>query len=607
MGYPIYHSQYTAAQIEAAIGKGPRVNTAGYWEVWNVGTGAYESTGVGAGVTPPTVVTQAADMTNHGYIYIYNGAETGYTAGYWYYWDGSAWTAGGAYQVAATDPTLTVAGAAADAKAAGDKLGELKSAISDLFNGFDFGWVNGYIRGSDGAIVSGNTSRTSVAFPFSFFPSFIIDSDAFKSVPTYNYFGLWSNGGYVGYWRNGKFYLPTNVETESIAFDAIRVVMSTASSPSYETLSFESVIEKFDKYVAIASLPGYSFDYPITKTINIRANVGYVKLNGTTGASQAGLWEHSDFIAIEPSYKVTYYVLGATNVASVSFYDASQTIMPAYNVVAPDGTNMISGTVEAPDGAKFVRVCGFYANHTNEYAESETPITLGEVVQKVATNTNGSFWSGKTIGFLGDSITEGLYTEVGELAPDKKAAKPYPIIVGEVLDAIILNYGVSGTSISSTTDTKPSKCFIARAPGMTNDLDLVVVLGGTNDYVTSVPLGTAADTTDVSFYGALDVLCNLLIAKYPSKRVVFVTPLLRDYMGHGEGANNLGYTLEDIRKAITDVASDRYGLMVLDGKKVGISPYNATWRATYIYDGLHPNPIGHELLGKNLARMLSAV
>lgn len=120
MGYPIYHSQYTAAQIEAAIGKGPRVNSSGYWEVWNVANMAYESTGVGAGVTPPTVVTQVSQMTNHGYIYIYNGSEAGYTAGYWYYWNGSAWTAGGTYQVAATDPTLSVAGAAADAKGTGD-------------------------------------------------------------------------------------------------------------------------------------------------------------------------------------------------------------------------------------------------------------------------------------------------------------------------------------------------------------------------------------------------------------------------------------------------------------------------------------------------------
>ena len=129
MANPIFHSQYTAAQIEAAIGKGPRVNSSGYWEVWNVSTGAYESTGVGAGVNPPTVVTQVSQMTNHGYVYIYNGSETGYKAGYWYYWDGSAWTAGGAYQVAATDPTLSVSGAAADAKV----TGELKANTRNLF------------------------------------------------------------------------------------------------------------------------------------------------------------------------------------------------------------------------------------------------------------------------------------------------------------------------------------------------------------------------------------------------------------------------------------------------------------------------------------------
>lgn len=128
MSNPIYRSAYNAAQIEAAIDKGPRVNASGYWEVWNVETMAYVSTGVGAGVKPPTVVTQVSQMTNHGYVYIYNGSETGYTAGYWYYWNGSAWTAGGAYQSAPVDPTLSVAGAAADAKACGD----IKSAVGDL-------------------------------------------------------------------------------------------------------------------------------------------------------------------------------------------------------------------------------------------------------------------------------------------------------------------------------------------------------------------------------------------------------------------------------------------------------------------------------------------
>lgn len=153
MSNPIFHSQYTAAQIENAIGKGPRVNASGYWEVWNVANGAYESTGVGAGVAPPTVVTQVSQMTNHGYIYIYNGSETGYTAGYWYYWNGSAWTAGGAYQVAATDPTLSVAGAAADAKATGDAVEMLDAAINSLsvVTTPELTWSKGGYNSSTGA------------------------------------------------------------------------------------------------------------------------------------------------------------------------------------------------------------------------------------------------------------------------------------------------------------------------------------------------------------------------------------------------------------------------------------------------------------------------
>ena len=91
--------------------------------------------------------------------------------------------------------------------------------------------------------------------------------------------------------------------------------------------------------------------------------------------------------------------------------------------------------------------------------------------------------------------------------------------------------------------------------------------------------------------------------KYPGKRIVFLTPFHRS----SEAANKVGATLAQYKQAIYDVARDEFGFAVLDGWTVGLSPKNAKVKAEYIVDGVHPNPIGHELIGANLARMLNAI
>ena len=72
----------------------------------------------------PLTAATAADMTDTDRVYVYTGSETGYTAGNWYYHNGTAWTSGGAYNSVAvnTDTDLINAGVPADAKTAGNAI-----------------------------------------------------------------------------------------------------------------------------------------------------------------------------------------------------------------------------------------------------------------------------------------------------------------------------------------------------------------------------------------------------------------------------------------------------------------------------------------------------
>lgn len=82
----------------------------------------------------PTPVSTVAEITDESAVYLYTGSETGYTAGNWYYYNGTAWTSGGTYGGAVTDTTLSISGAPADAKAVGDALAEKADAddVGDL-------------------------------------------------------------------------------------------------------------------------------------------------------------------------------------------------------------------------------------------------------------------------------------------------------------------------------------------------------------------------------------------------------------------------------------------------------------------------------------------
>lgn len=86
----------------------------------------------------PYIATTVAGMTDKTRVYVYQGSESGYTSGNWYYWNGSAWTSGGIYNSAAvnTDKTLTQSDKPADSAIVGKEIGSLKESLSNKITKF---------------------------------------------------------------------------------------------------------------------------------------------------------------------------------------------------------------------------------------------------------------------------------------------------------------------------------------------------------------------------------------------------------------------------------------------------------------------------------------
>ena len=211
------------------------------------------------------------------------------------------------------------------------------------------------------------------------------------------------------------------------------------------------------------------------------------------------------------------------------------------------------------------------------------------------------------ISFLGDSITEGAGASSRETR--------FVSVVGRKTGAVVQNCGIGGTRIArkETPSANPRHdlCFLDRVADLDPDADAVVVFGGTNDFGHgNGKLGSFDDSpeNEYTFYGALRSLCLRLIRKYPTKPIVFMTPLHRRRENDVE--NEIGlpcHPLRDYVAAIREICAD-YSIPVLDlFASAGIQPMIEEQRAAFCPDGLHPNDRGAEKVADLVIGFLSSL
>ena len=210
--------------------------------------------------------------------------------------------------------------------------------------------------------------------------------------------------------------------------------------------------------------------------------------------------------------------------------------------------------------------------------------------------------NGKTVCFLGDSITEGAGASKKENCYVSLFAAAHP-------EATVCNFGIGGTRIAKQTTPSENPRwdldFVSRVAEMPEQADLVCVFGGTNDFGHGdARFGHFGDKTNDTFCGALYALSTALINKYPTARIVFFTPLHRSTKPEPRYKGDGYWSLDDYAAAIRENAA-YFAFPVLDLRtQSGIQPCVPAIKEAFTVDGLHPNDAGYERLFRMIDRFV---
>ena len=268
--------------------------------------------------------------------------------------------------------------------------------------------------------------------------------------------------------------------------------------------------------------------------------------------------------------------------------------MTDYKVISLKSNNLGIADMLIDQVQRMDKYLGVLKEVPAEYVtETEMNEAIANVSSGGSTDLSGNIFKNKIANFLGDSQTE----------VNNHKNKIYCDWVKEILGlSKANNYGISGTTIAKK-NASDNTAMCIRYANMDSNADLICVMGGVNDRWFNCQLGNFGDTDPITFYGAMETLCNGLLTKYPGKTIIFITPTEQNHNGCNS-ANNTGYTATDFANAMKRVCA-KYSIPVFDANTCsGIYPLNQANASIYTTDKLHLNNKGHEVLGNKLSKFI---
>lgn len=538
------------------------------------------------------------------------------------------------------DTSLTVAGAAADAKKTGDEISDLKSAIddiddvvftyndsasevspvSDVTTGYLYKLVNKetYESGSGAYAkyaISGEKLLAVTGGSRATIPNYALcgayDSsdnllETFGTTPSTNYddYEIRTPSGTAYLMVNGRYYVEGGVHVLHIGVkDITREIVPNVIEKEKEYTS-DGVSVVYDAYIKNSSLEsvasvGNSY---INYALNENEYIEKVRVSGKNGNSDTSLF-------------------------TCAFYDLSDNLISTFGEKNTEYTNV---ELNVPTGTRRIVINGFYYNgSTVTPYKKHASLELYKDID-VYNNIDNAFpnqWKGKKITLLGTSVAYG-----------SKARTNYILEAQKILGFSVFNAGCPGGSITIDEDGAP-----IGNTGYSSVLSLaeysaqgITVPSDTSDshYYCSWEriFSTPANNTDLFIYACIPNNTNFALTdwesfnketwSYPNSetfadhRQTFLGGLLflmdKMYTFKSDARMCLlidtSIGLSDASKTAIKTIAEYYNIPLIDlWSQMQTTPQMLTLLKSENGTNNHPSTYAHQLMGKILAGKLLSV
>lgn len=516
------------------------------------------------------------------------------------------------------DSSLSISGAAADAKVTGDKIRALKNAYEIGYNKLDpNACVVGYIL-NDGTISTDSNYRTTDFIDVSNFTEGYSISKKYRKFLAYDA----SKTPIAASYDNDGFYTRIVISLNA-AYKYIRVSVYTADLPNIMICDSDG----FPEYTPFVFNAKDGYDYANSETKvsvknyidGVMTEVGRNKLNPNTLVD--GYIESNASIQPDILYKTTDFI-------DVSDFQYGYAInKPFRKFMAYDINKAYIEDSYMPNDSpaqvitldtdyKYIRIT-LYVNNMEavQVADSADPVDyepysvkindginfLNEETENAVNNLIGgvsSFLKDKKWYACGDSFTQGDFTgATGEVTfqdePYQGQFKVYPFFIGRRTGMNVTNLAVGGMTMAHVEGRTNDFCTSVYQ-NVGADADYVTLKFGINDGHQGVPIGTINDNVDTTFYGAWNKVMTWLITNRPTAKIGIIVSNGLDHNDYATAtiaiANKFGMPY------LNEWSGEQVPVLIRSGRTDVDASIKTIRTDTFKVsaDNLHPNVACHE-------------